>query len=149
MSQLTKLPVGLALLLCASLAVAQSNLGELLDAGARKLTVDEFKAELVQHLIVGQTPGGATFEIVYTNTGEIAGQGSAPGQDVPAAGTHVISGQWTTDDSGRICTSMAFDRATRAALSRCEFWFKYSEQYFLSVSDSDRQTRVLRRTIKQ
>lgn len=144
MSQLTKLLVGLALLLCASLAVAQSNLGELLDAGARKLTVDEFKAELVQHLIVGQTPGGANFEIVYTNTGGIDGQGSAP-----FAGVNVISGQWTTDDSGRICTSMAFVRATRAALSRCEFWFKYSEQYFLSVSDSDRQTRVLRRTIKQ
>ena len=32
---------------------------------------------------------------------------------------------------------------------RCQFWFKYKEQYFLSDSDTDRQARVLVRTIKQ
>jgi len=32
-------------------AVGQSTLGALLDAGASKLTVEEFKAELVQRLL--------------------------------------------------------------------------------------------------
>jgi hypothetical protein len=144
MSRPTKLLLGLALFLCASLAVAQSNLGELLDAGARKLTVDEFKAELVQRSIVGQTPSGASLEILYTKTGAIAGQAL-----VPNVGPMTLVGEWTTDDDGRICTSMVFTRATMELLRRCEFWFKYKEQYFLSVSDSDRQARLLRRTIKQ
>lgn len=141
----TKLLLGLALLLCAPLAVAQSNLGELLDAGARKLTVDEFKAELVQRQIVGQTPAGANLEITYGRSGQIAGEvlrGVMPGP-------LLVSGEWTTDDNGRICTSMAIVRSMQEGLRRCEFWFKYNEQYFLSVSDSDRQARVLRRTLKQ
>jgi hypothetical protein len=143
-SRPTKLLLGSALLSCASLAVAQSNLGELLDAGARRLTVDEFKAEVVQRPIAGQMPSGANVEIVYAKTGVIAG-----GAVIPSFGLMQIVGEWTTDDNGRICTSMAFTRATNEALRRCEFWFKYKEQYFLSVSDSDRQARLLRRTIKQ
>lgn len=33
--------------------------------------------------------------------------------------------------------------------ARCQVWFKYADQYFLSDSDSDRSARVLRRTLKQ
>jgi len=143
-SRPTKPLFGSALLLCASLAVAQSNLGELLDAGARRLTVDEFKAEVVQRPIVGQLPSGANVEIVYTKTGAISGQSL-----VQHLGPMTLDGEWTIDDDGRICTSVAFTRAAHQTLSRCEFWFKYKEQYFLSISDSDRQTRLLRRTIKQ
>jgi hypothetical protein len=139
-----KLLLGSVLLLCARLAVAQSNLGELLDAGAQRLTVDEFKAELIQRLIAGQTPSGANLEIVYTKTGAIAGEAIIPG-----AGPMTLDGEWATDDSGRICTSLQFARSARETLRRCEFWFKYKEQYFLSVSDSDRQARLVRRTIKQ
>jgi hypothetical protein len=142
-SRPTKLLLGSALLLCARLAVAQSNLGELLDAGGRRLTVDEFKAELVQRLIVGQTAGGDNLEILYGRTGEIAG-----GALLPNYGLMTIFGEWTTDDNGRICTSMQFARASRETLRRCEFWFKYKEQDFLSVSDSDRRARLVRRTIK-
>ncbi len=32
---------------------------------------------------------------------------------------------------------------------RCQVWFKYGNQYFISDSDSDRSARVLRRTLKQ
>jgi hypothetical protein len=54
----TKLRLGFALLLCAPICIAQSNLGELLDAGGRMLSPDEFKQELVQRLVVGPTPTG-------------------------------------------------------------------------------------------
>lgn len=145
MSRPTKPLLGSVLLLCAPLAVAQSNLGELLDAGgAQKLTVDEFKTELVQRPIVGQTPTGSRLQIVYGKTGVIAGEAS-----VPNAGTMTLTGEWTIDDSGRICTSLTFTRANNELLRRCEFWFKYKQEYFLSVSDSDRQAKLLRRAIKQ
>jgi hypothetical protein len=144
-SRPTKLLLGSALFLCASLALAQSNLGELLDAGARRLTVDEFEAEVVQRPIVGQMPSGAHLEIVYGKTGAIAGEAFVPN----FGGPKTLAGEWTTDDNGRVCTSIALTRLTTETLRRCEFWFKYKEQYFLSVSDSDRQARLVRRTIKQ
>lgn len=53
-----KLALGVALLLCAPLAGAQTNLGELLDAGAKQLSTEEFRQELVQRTIVGPTPTG-------------------------------------------------------------------------------------------
>jgi len=32
---------------------------------------------------------------------------------------------------------------------RCQFWFKYDQQYYISDSDSDRNVRVIRRTVKR
>ena len=129
----------------ADLPVELPNYFELvIDAGARRLTVDEFKAELVQRPIAGQMPSGANLEIVYAKTGSIAGEAIIQG-----IGSQTLAGEWATDDNGRICTSIQFARSAHETLRRCEFWFKYKEQYFLSVSDSDRQARLVRRTIKQ
>src|SRR5271169_76590 len=72
----TKAPLRFALLFWAPLAVAQSNLGELLDAGAKRLSVEEFKQELVQHVIVGPTLSGASLEVMYASNGVIQGSGS-------------------------------------------------------------------------
>ena len=97
MSRPTKLLLVSALLLCAPLAVAQSNLGELLDVGARKLTVDEFKAELVQRRLVGQTPSGAaTLEIFYGKNGAIAGEALNP--DMVGLRRSLVNGRPTTMD---------------------------------------------------
>ncbi len=48
-----KLPFGSVLLLWATLALAQADLGELLDAGARRLSVEEFRRDLVGRLLDG------------------------------------------------------------------------------------------------
>src|SRR5262245_11126575 len=76
LSQLAKL-FGVVLLLSAQIAVAQEKLGELLDAGAKVLSPDDFKQELVQRVLVGPTPSGTGIEIVYTSKGLV--QGSASG----------------------------------------------------------------------
>jgi hypothetical protein len=152
----TKLSLRLALLLWAPLAVAQSNLGELLDAGAKRLSAEEFRAELVQRILVGPTASGGSLEVLYTVNGVIAGTGTGS-IGGPAGASHPvapISGEWTIDDAGRVCTSMRIvanigPGGGITLPSRCEFWFKYAEQYFFSVSDSDRRARVLSRTVKQ
>ena len=145
----TKLALGFALLLCVTHATAQSNLGELLDAGAKKLSPVEFKEEVVQRVIVGPTPSGhGNLELMYVNNGEIQGLGVYP----PTFGSpQPIRGEWTTDDNGRVCTSMQIGNAAPLLIlpRRCQFWFKYGEQYFYSDSDSDRHARVLLRTVKQ
>jgi hypothetical protein len=138
------------------LAMAQNNLGELLDAGAKKLSPEEFKQEVVQRLIAGPTATGGRLELLYAESGVIAGVGNF--NDAAGLLYAQISGEWTIDD-GRICTSMRIGTGPGGALTytsvllprRCQVWFKLGEQYFLSDSDSDsdRYTRVLRRTLKQ
>ena len=150
MSLATKLLSASSLLLWAPLAIAQSNLGELLDAGAKKLSVEEFKEEVVQRVIVGPTLAGANHEVMYASNGVIQGIGSLGQLGVSL---QPISGEWTIDDNGRICASIRIGMgmaATGGPLPpRCQFWFKYKGDYFISDSDSDRRTRVLRRTVKQ
>ena len=144
----------LALLLWASLAIAQNNLGALLDAGAKRLSAQEFREEVVQRMVVGPTTGGGSLEVMYANSGVIQGVGNY--RDATSIFVAPISGEWRIDDDGRICTSMRIGvgpgspvAASVILLPRCQIWFKYEEQYFLSDSDSDRSARVSRRTLKQ
>ena len=147
--------LGLALSLCAPFAVAQNNLGELLDGGAKQLSAEEFKEQVVQRVIVGPTATGGNLEIMYASNGVIQGRGTA--QFATGNTQAAITGDWKIDDSGRVCTSTWIGNVGGAggpvlgvALpSRCQVWFKYKEQYFLSDSDSDRSAKVLRRTVKQ
>lgn len=137
------------------LATAQNNLGEALDLGANKVSAEEFRRDVVQRAIVGLTPTGGTFEIVFMSNGAISGTGTASRSSPVQTG---ISGEWRIDDRDRICTTM---RAITGQLgggagqspslnlpTRCQFWFKVGEHYFLSDSDSDRQERVFARTVK-
>jgi hypothetical protein len=141
----TKLLSALALLLWAPLAAAQNNLGELLDAGAKQLSPEEFREEVVQRVMVGRTAAGGDIEVMYTNRGGLQGRGTHPlYTGTPFA---EIGGEWKIGDSGTICTSMRIGPVTLPP--RCQFWFKYGDQYFLSDYDSDRSARVLRRTLKQ
>ena len=72
----TRLLLAFTLLLWIPLAIAQSNLGELLDAGAKKLTPEEFRQELVQRMIVGPTPTGGVIEVMFTTSGMVQGTGT-------------------------------------------------------------------------
>jgi hypothetical protein len=145
----TKLLLGLALLLLVPFALAQNNLGELLDAGAKRLSAEEFRQEVTQHTLVGVIPSGGRIEAMYASSGMIQGVSGlytgVPQSDFRYSGP--IDGVWNIDDSGRTCTSMVIGRTFLPL--RCQFWFKYKEDYFIADSDSDRNARVFRRTVKQ
>src|SRR5215831_8701078 len=83
----TRLLLWLALLLFAPFAVAQNNLGELLDAGAKRISGEEFKQDVVQQTLVGVTPSGARLELMYATSGVIQGRSEAN-----AAGTSMGPG---------------------------------------------------------
>ena len=102
MLRLANLPLVFGLLVWAPLVVAQSTLGELLDTGARKLSADEFKQELVQRVIVGPSPTGGTLEVIYGN-GIVQGTGTVPSMTRHAAlssRAKIFQGEWTIDENG-------------------------------------------------
>ena len=148
MTLTTKPALGIALLLLAPLAVAQSNLGQLLDAGAKRLSPEEFREEVVQRVLVGSMASETRIELIYASSGQISGRGAN------AAGptTVELGGDWRIDESGKICSSMRVTGAGGASAAlpaRCQFWFKYKEDYFVSDSDWDRSAPVFRRTVRQ
>jgi hypothetical protein len=138
---------GVALAASACLVSAQSNLGELLDANAKQLSAEDFKREVVQHMIVGPTPLGSPLEIMYASNGAIAGRGDNP-MDAPGAlrGSIPVSGDWKVGENGRICTSMRI--GTTLLPARCQVWFRIGQDFFVSDSDTDRRAIVLRRSMK-
>ena len=154
MPRMKKLALVLTLLYYAPVAVAQSNLGELLDTGATRLSAEEFRQEVVGRIIVGPTATGGRLELMYATNGIVAGTVSLARAAFTLA---PVSGDWKIDENGRICASMRIGGTGASASSvgqvslpaRCQSWFKYAGQYFLSDSDSDRSAKVFRRTLKQ
>lgn len=132
-------------MICAPFAMAQNSVGELLDAGAKTLSVDRFRQDVVGRLLIGPMATGGTLEIVYIGDGRIDGTGQHPTyRGIPPAR---VSGTWTVDDGGRICTGM---RVAGSPLpNRCQVWFRYDEDYYLADSDTDRSAKVVKRAIKQ
>jgi hypothetical protein len=115
----------------------QNNLGALLDAGAKRVSAEEFRQDVVKRTLVGPTSIGGKMEVVYAADGSLRGQENIP--------TRPISGKWTIDESARICTSVMRIGALNLP-NRCEYWFKLGEIYYVSESDTDRQAYVFPRT---
>jgi hypothetical protein len=128
------------------------SLGELLDAGAKKISMEDFKREIVQRTVAGPTPTGGVAEVMYAANGVIQGMGLPPiAAQVPVP-TFPIRGDWTIDESQRICTSLQMSAPGSAITilpQRCQFWFKLGDVYFIADSDSDRRAKVLRREVVQ
>ena len=72
----SKLPLGLALLLWVTLAAGQNTLGELLDAGASRLSAEEFRRDLVGRSLTGPMSANTELELVYAGDGTVGGIGS-------------------------------------------------------------------------
>lgn len=149
MRLLTTLWTGILAMTCASPALSQTNVGQVLDSGATKLSAAEFRKEIVGRYIVAQGVRGSQ-EIVYLETGGIRGSGEAVEWEMAggmgSAGMFSIEGTWVIDTQDRVCQSIRMGRTVLAP--RCQFWFKKSDKYFVADSDTDRSARVLVRTLK-
>jgi hypothetical protein len=147
-----KAALGIALSLLAALAFGQSNLGQVLDAGGKKLSVEDFKEQLVQRMLVGPSPTGVPLEMIYTTQGSVVGSGASPSGILMTR----FGGQWRSDAEGKVCASMTVAGVPGGGTpgsvilpERCQSWYKLGDQYFVSDSDIDRSARVLLRRVKQ
>ena len=126
-------------------ALAQTNLGELLDAGGKKLSKQEVEAALSGAALSGDMPSGATFQTDYKSDGTYSGAFTSP-QNKRNGTTF---GKWTVDDAGKVCTDGTIRLYENQPQKICAFYFKSGDQYFVSTSDSDRGAGIMKRTIKK
>lgn len=134
------------LLLWARNVPAQKTVGEMLDAGAIKLSTDEFQRQLVQREIVGPAATGGHLVMMYAENGTVEGLGNAP---LAQGNTGTpIKGQWNFDKSGRVCTTMRYGAAVLLP-TRCQWWYRLGDRYYFADSDSDRSAKVFQRTLTQ
>ena len=104
-----------------NLASAQqqfANLGQLLNAGGKVMSPQQFKDEVIQRLLVGMLPSGAEIEMLHASSGMVAGSllsggttqsgggGIVVGRGYGAPQNWPVSGRWSIDDSDRICASL-------------------------------------------
>ena len=128
-------------------AFAQSTLGELLDAGAVKLSKQEVLATVTGANVSGPRAGGTT-EADYKADGTYSGSyEGAPGARGAAKGGGFF-GKWTVDDSGKLCTEGSGGSGKPTA--SCAYYFRSGEQLYAAFgSDSDRSAVVTKRTVKR
>jgi hypothetical protein len=130
--------------LSSTTALAQNTVGEVLDAGGKKLTKDEFVAAIVDSNISGPTQGGGQVQVNYKADGTFAGNvQSAQGKNGGRYGT------WTIDVSGKLCTDATTSVYGTRQNQGCAFLFKLGDRYFVAVDTDTRDTRVLPRAINK
>ena len=122
-------------------AFAQATLGELLDAGGKKLAKDEVTSTVSGKTVTGVNALGGETRIDYNTDGAMVGSGKNPqgrGREYP------ISGKWWVEENGKWCTDF---RTPAGPNSTCAYLFKSGDEYFVSGSTSDRSVRVVKRAI--
>ena len=140
-----KFAIALACALASAAAVAQMRLGEALDAGARQLSGEEFRHDVVRRPLSGPLAPGVNAEFVYGPGGMIEGRGGGPA-GYGAEWDVRVRGTWRLADDGRVCTAVVLDGATIRANfpARCQLWFRLGDRFFVADS-GDRAARVFPR----
>jgi len=135
MTRVMNATIALAFALCAAQAYAEDTVGSILDGGGKKLSADEFNAELGGKSVSGTWQGG-TFRHDFMEGGKLGG--SLTG----TMGTGAINGTWKAADTGQVCIDYTIGIRKRPGGS-CAYYFKAGDQYFSSKSDADKAAHAL------
>jgi hypothetical protein len=124
-------------------ALAQSSLGDLLDAGATKLSGDAVKSTLGGARVSGKAVSGADTEYDYKPDGYFSG--NLKTSDGWSSGA---VGHWTVDQSGKFCSEWTLTSNSKR-LSGCGFLYAKGDQLYYVESDSDKTAKIYPRVIKK
>lgn len=128
---------------CSGSAMAQSNLGELLDMGAKQIPKDELVSLLSGLTMSGEsfTNQGGTIRFEYMADGTVSGGlRTADGREFPSKGT------WKVDDSGKFCREMT--RANGTRWGDCRYFFKLADVFY-AAETNDRGTKIEKRLFEK
>lgn len=131
-------------LLLTSSAFAQSTLGEVLDAGGRKLSVTEVKTLLTGASVSGPGANGTKLNLELSENGKASGYLTLIS---PQPMTIGLSGSWKVEEDGKVCSDLTFTNGRTA--NNCGYYFQAGENYFGSTSENDRSIAVFPRSVKK
>lgn len=121
---------------------AQENLGSILDAGAQKLSAAEIRSTIVGANVTGPGLKNTTTDINFLPDGTVNGYIYGGGRGMPITGTYKIM------DDGKLCLHYEF-KAVFPPYDACVNYFSLSSDFYLTHSDTDRNSEILKRTIKR
>jgi len=128
-------------------AVAQTTVGEVLDAGGKKLTKEEVVTLVAGANVSGPTTGGGQFQSDYKADGTLTGTMQTTNMKGGAR-----FGKWTVEDTGMLCTEITTTIVKSSGAREdktCAYWFRLSDKYFVALDSDARETHVLERTVKR
>ena len=130
-------------------AMAQSTVGDLLDAKAEKLSKEEAQATFVGATVSGPIPGGMNIDVEYKADGTYAGsyQNPSGGQGGGRAGG--FFGKWTLGDDGKFCTEGTGGQGK--AIGSCAYFFRLDGQLYIAygLSAANRAAIAYKRSVKR
>lgn len=130
-----------ACLLAAAAApgLAQSNVGDLLDKGAKKLVKDDYLALAPFRLKYVWPQGGGEGDLVYVADGTLSGSEYhySSRSESPATGT------WSADETGKWCMKKHMS-VWNSRTDMCWYTWKLGDDYWGSATDSDRGGRIMK-----
>jgi hypothetical protein len=121
-------------------ALAQSTLGELVAAGAKKLPKQDLVSALSDAKVTGPTLNGGRISMQYKADGTFSGNGTGP-----QGGAWGIFGTWAVDAEGTLCGEYQITSALQKNKSCGAFYVKDDKYYYATGATSD--SAVLKRTI--
>ena len=124
-------------------AHAQSNLGELLDLGAKKILKPEYVASLPTTVFAVWPDGKGERRLTFFPDGKITGNE----KHYASGATSGSVGKWTMTDSGKICTSVRFT-VWQGSREECRYFFRVGSDVYITLSDAARATPVQKQTIQ-
>jgi hypothetical protein len=121
-------------------ALAQTNLGEVLDKGARPLTKDAVQSLVNGAVYSGTFGNGIQFEMTLKTDGSISGSGRSGGE------SGAITGNWLVSDKGQLCTKL-WNQGQSSDV--CIYIYKVGDDTYTSQSDSNRGATAFKRGFKK
>jgi hypothetical protein len=139
---LTRTAVVTCLLLFGGAAMAQSNLGDLLDKGAKKLGKEDYLAMMPFKVKYVWPNRGGEGDLVFNADGTLSGtEFHYPSRsESPAVGT------WTVDDGGKWCIKKSM-AVWNSKTDQCWYSFRQGDDYWGTFSDTDRAARLVQTKI--
>ena len=129
-------------------AMAQSTLGELLDAKAVKLSKEEVQTTILGATVSGPIQGGLTTEAEYKADGTYSGSYQNPMGGQGGARSGGFFGKWTLNDDGKLCTEGTGGGGK--ATGSCAFYFRLDGQLYAAYgSAANRSVVVFKRNVKR
>jgi hypothetical protein len=103
-----------------------ATVANLLDQGERKLTIDEVTKLYADALVSGTQIGrpDERFQNTYKADGSVTGGAVWPGN------TTIITGAWSIDESGRVCSDLR--NSTGGKIQGCNFCFTRNGTFYAS-----------------